>query len=51
MQTLKLVFACQLKTVFADALQAFLQKLDEYTLADLLPANSQAQFTRLINLT
>ncbi|MCW8877850.1 MAG: Rrf2 family transcriptional regulator [Kangiellaceae bacterium] len=42
--------ACQLKTVFAEALECFLQKLDQYTLADLLPQHQQAKFVQLINL-
>lgn len=43
--------ACKLKNVFAEALESFLQKLDQYTLADLVPPQNQAKFTRLINLT
>jgi len=43
--------ACQLKKVFNEALLSFLEKLDEYTLADLIPKQNQARFSRLINLS
>ncbi|TQV84381.1 RrF2 family transcriptional regulator [Aliikangiella coralliicola] len=41
---------CQLKVIFDQALTAFLEKLDEYTLADLIPDNKRAQISQLLNI-
>lgn len=40
--------ACQLKNVFAEALESFFDVLDGYTLADLLPRKQQAKLVRLL---
>lgn len=42
--------ACQLKPVFAEALEAFFQTLDQYTLADLLPVHKQRELVQLLQL-
>jgi Rrf2 family nitric oxide-sensitive transcriptional repressor len=42
--------ACELKKVFARALQAFFECLDKYTLADLLPAENRPQMIRLLGM-
>lgn len=42
--------ACQLKTVFAEALEAFFKVLDQYTLADLLPKQQQSTLIKLLNM-
>lgn len=41
---------CRLKTVFAEALEAFFKVLDQYTLADLLPRKSQPALIKLLNM-
>ena len=40
---------CQLKAVFSEALQAFLSKLDEYTLADLVALKHRTAFIQLLD--
>lgn len=40
--------ACQLKKVFAEALEGFFAVLDRYTLADLLPRKQRAELIRLL---
>src|SRR6187402_2952448 len=42
--------ACQLKKVFATALEAFFNVLDQYTLADLLPKQKQAALIKLLGI-
>jgi len=42
--------ACQLKKVFATALEAFFNVLDQYTLADLLPKQKQATLIKLLGM-
>lgn len=41
---------CQLKRLFADALEAFFAVLDDYTLADLVPERKQPQLARLLRI-
>lgn len=43
--------ACQLKHVFAEALDAFLAVLDSYSLADLLPATKTPGLKQLLNIS
>lgn len=40
--------ACQLKHVFGEALEAFFQSLDKYTLADLVPTNRYTELQQLL---
>lgn len=42
--------ACQLKRIFSEALEAFFAVLDNYTLADLLPAQQQPELVRLLQI-
>ncbi|WP_062065039.1 Rrf2 family transcriptional regulator [Cellvibrio sp. OA-2007] len=42
--------ACHLKSVFAEALEAFFKVLDQYTLADLLPKQKQATLIKLLGI-
>lgn len=42
--------ACQLKVIFASALEGFFKVLDQYTLADLLPAKNQTALIKLLNI-
>lgn len=42
--------ACQLKKVFATALEAFFNVLDQYTLADLLPKQKQSALIKLLGI-
>ena len=42
--------ACELKSVFAYALKAFFDTLEQYTLADLIPKNKQKKLMSLLNL-
>lgn len=42
--------ACQLKKVFAEALEAFFKTLDAYTLADLLPHAQKAELAQLLRI-
>jgi Rrf2 family nitric oxide-sensitive transcriptional repressor len=42
--------ACQLKKVFADALEGFFEVLDQYTLADLLPQKHRATLSRILKI-
>jgi Rrf2 family nitric oxide-sensitive transcriptional repressor len=42
--------ACHLKTVFAEALEAFFTVLDNYTLADLVPSKNQAALIQLLKI-
>lgn len=42
--------ACKLKMVLYEALTAFLTTLDQYTLADLLPASNQKSLIKLLQL-
>ncbi len=41
--------ACQLKNIFAIALESFFKKLDEFTLADLLSNNTGKEIINLLN--
>lgn len=41
---------CALKSAFGEALKAFLQTLDQYTLQDLLPAKQRPQLLRLLQI-
>ena len=41
---------CSLKGVLAEALDAFLWTLDQYTLADITPGKDRAQLIRLLNI-
>ena len=43
--------ACQLKTVFAEALEAFFKVLDQYTLADLLPTKNRPELIKLLGIS
>lgn len=43
--------ACQLKMVLGQALSAFFKVLDQYTLADLLPAGKAPEMVRLLNIS
>ncbi len=43
--------ACRLKGVFREALEAFFQTLDQYTLADLVPPRRQPQMIQLLSLS
>ncbi len=42
--------ACRLKGVLQQALNAFFAVLDEYTLADLLPASSRRELIRILGI-
>ncbi len=42
--------ACELKRVFAQALEAFFATLDQYTLADLLPDGRASHMIRLLRI-
>jgi Rrf2 family transcriptional regulator, nitric oxide-sensitive transcriptional repressor len=42
--------ACMLKGVLAEALQAFLETLDRYTLADVLTPEAAQKFTQLLTI-
>lgn len=42
--------ACHLKIVLAEALEAFFNVLDQYSLADLLPQKKQAALIKLLQL-
>lgn len=42
--------ACQLKHIFAEALEAFFRTLDKYTIADLLPADSRSPLIELLRI-
>ncbi|MGQ9425721.1 RrF2 family transcriptional regulator [Gilvimarinus sp. F26214L] len=42
--------ACELKGIFARAMDAFFHALDQYTLADLLPTAMQPQLLELLNV-
>ena len=42
--------ACELKTIFAEALDGFLGVLDQYTLADLIPKKRQGKLLKLLDL-
>ncbi|WP_339806817.1 Rrf2 family transcriptional regulator [uncultured Marinobacter sp.] len=41
---------CGLKSVFTEALEAFLKTLDNYTLDDILPEKHQPQLLRLLQI-
>ncbi len=41
---------CNLKAVLTQALQAFLQVMDQYSLADILPKHQQTQLRRLLQM-
>lgn len=41
---------CQLRLALAEALDAFFSKLDEYTLADLLPQEKAADMVQLLRI-
>lgn len=43
--------ACHLKRAFADALEAFFNVLDQYTLADLLPKSRKPKLLQLLQIT
>ena len=43
--------ACHLKSVFAAALEAFFNVLDQYTLADLLPKQKQPALIKLLGIS
>ncbi|OEY65514.1 RrF2 family transcriptional regulator [Marinobacter sp. X15-166B] len=49
-QRCKITPVCGLKGVLAEALQAFLETLDRYTLADILPQGQQPQLLRLLQV-
>lgn len=42
--------ACQLKMVFAQALEAFFNVLDQYSLADLLPQKKKSALVQLLQI-
>lgn len=42
--------ACQLKRIFAEALEAFFSVLDRYSLADLVPSHQQPELIKLLNI-
>lgn len=42
--------ACQLKFIFAEALEAFFRTLDNYSLADLLPQSQRSELIRLLEI-
>ncbi|MCK2149877.1 MULTISPECIES: RrF2 family transcriptional regulator [Marinobacter] len=41
---------CGLKNILAEALRAFLETLDQYTLADILPERQKPQLLRLLQI-
>lgn len=41
---------CQLKRLFSEALNGFIQVLDRYTLADLLPQADKTELTQLLSI-
>jgi Rrf2 family nitric oxide-sensitive transcriptional repressor len=49
--TCPIVAACQLNPILAEALNAFLQTLNKYTLADLLDPRRRNSLARLFALT
>lgn len=49
-QSCVLTPACDLKKAFHNALQAFFECLEKYTLADLLPAENRPQMIRLLGM-
>ncbi len=42
--------SCELRRIFADALQAFFISLDAYTLEDVLPGQKRAELVKILNL-
>lgn len=42
--------ACSLKNMLADALQAFLTRLDDYTLADILKSGADRELGKLLTI-
>ena len=42
--------ACRLNRIFGQALEAFLETLDQYTLEDLVPPQKQRQIGQILNL-
>lgn len=42
--------ACHLKNIFAEALEGFFRTLDQYTLADLLPARNQKKLLSILQI-
>jgi Rrf2 family nitric oxide-sensitive transcriptional repressor len=48
--TCKITPVCGLKSMFGEALQAFLAVLDKYTLADVIQDKHQPQLLRLLQI-
>ena len=42
--------ACQLKHLFAEAMESFFMSLEQYTLADLVAPQQQKQLSHLLQL-
>ncbi|WP_444995125.1 RrF2 family transcriptional regulator [Aliikangiella sp. IMCC44359] len=42
--------ACQLKSIFSEALDSFLSTLEQYTLADLLPPKTKVKLGEILNV-
>ncbi|MDR9425807.1 MAG: Rrf2 family transcriptional regulator [Marinobacter sp.] len=48
--TCKITPVCGLKSMFNEALKAFLEVLDQYTLADIVQSRHQSQLLRLLQI-
>lgn len=49
--TCSIVPVCKLKNIFGEALNAFIDVLDKYTLADLIQTKNKKMFMQILNIT